>query len=174
MQVLDKIKAKVVPVYDLEARLQLWRKASQTVVFTNGVFDIIHKGHITLLAQAAAFGDKLVLGLNSDASVRTLGKGPDRPINTQEDRAFVLAGLEMVDLVVIFETPTPKALIEKICPDVLVKGGDYSPAQTDPEAKDYIVGSDLQRAAGRQTRVIPIVEGYSTTSTAKKLADGKN
>jgi rfaE bifunctional protein nucleotidyltransferase chain/domain len=174
MQILELIKSKVASEDDMISLASSWRREGKSIVFTNGVFDIIHKGHITLLAQAAAFGNKLIIGLNSDASVRTLGKGPDRPINGESDRAFVLAALGMVDMVVIFDTPTPYELIEKIQPDVLVKGGDYSAEQVNQSAKDYIVGSDLQRAAGRQTRVISTVEGYSTTATAKKLADGKN
>ncbi len=174
MSLQKKITSKIVSDSALQVQLEVWKAAGDQIVFTNGVYDIIHRGHITLLEKAASLGSRLVLGLNSDASVRTLGKGPDRPINLEADRAFVLAALQMVDAVVIFNDHTPFELIKSIKPDVLVKGGDYNAEQTDASAKDYIVGSDLQRADGRKTTVIPIVDGYSTTATAKKLADGKN
>lgn len=172
MSQLEFLKHKIVSAEKLPALIGRWRIKGHEVVFTNGVFDIIHKGHITLLAAAADLGDKLILGLNSDQSVRTLGKGPDRPINCEEDRAFVLAGLSSIAAIVIFDDTTPYTLIEKIQPDVLVKGGDYDPHQTDPKAKDYIVGSDIQAANGKDTVAIPIVDGYSSSAIIRKINHG--
>lgn len=172
MSQLEFLKHKIVSAEKLPGLIARWRIKGHKVVFTNGVFDIIHKGHITLLAAAADLGDKLILGLNSDQSVRTLGKGPDRPINREEDRAFVLAGLSSVAAVVTFEDTTPYTLIEKIQPDVLVKGGDYDPHQTDTKAKDYIVGSDIQTTNGKDTVAIPIVDGYSSTAIIRKINHG--
>ncbi|MCA1761994.1 MAG: adenylyltransferase/cytidyltransferase family protein [Flavobacteriales bacterium] len=172
MSQLEFLKHKITSPEDLPKLIARWRVKGHKVVFTNGVFDIIHKGHITLLAAAADMGDKLILGLNSDQSVRTLGKGPDRPINRGEDRAFVLAGLASVAAIVVFYEGTPYELIKKIEPDVLVKGGDYDPHQTDPEAKNYIVGSDIQESNGKETVAIPIVDGYSSTSIIRKINHG--
>lgn len=172
MSQLNYLKDKILDTKSLDNALARWRLKGKKVVFTNGVFDILHKGHVTLLAEAAEQGDELVLGLNSDASVRTLGKGPERPINKEEDRAFVLAGLSSISAVVIFNDSTPYELIKQVAPDVLLKGGDYDPAQTDPNAKDYIVGSDIQKANGKDTVSVQLVDGYSTTSVVKKLSNG--
>jgi len=128
---------------------------SGRLVFTNGCFDILHRGHVEYLAAARALGDVLVVGLNSDASVRRL-KGPDRPLNPETDRALVLAGLESVSAVVVFEDDTPLRLIRVLRPDVLVKGGDYS--------RDTIVGADDVESGGGSVVVIPLVPGRSTTS----------
>lgn len=132
------------------------------IVFTNGCFDILHVGHITYLAQARQHGDLLVVGLNTDASVKRL-KGPSRPVNQQNDRAKVLAALESVDYVVLFEEDTPQALIEKVRPDVLIKGGDYS--------LNNIVGADFVQKLGGKVLTIPFVEGYSTTATIQHIND---
>ncbi|MBI1723150.1 MAG: D-glycero-beta-D-manno-heptose 1-phosphate adenylyltransferase [Gemmatimonadetes bacterium] len=135
------------------------------VVFTNGVFDVLHRGHVALLAAARTEGDALVVGVNTDASARRLGKGPDRPINGERDRAFVLAGLESVDVVVLFDGDTPRELIAALEPDVLVKGADYAP--------DAVVGADLvTRRGGRVVRV-PLEEGYSTTNFIAKAQRGQ-
>jgi rfaE bifunctional protein nucleotidyltransferase chain/domain len=174
MPQLDFIREKIIDEKDLPSFIKRLEAKGLKTVFTNGVFDILHKGHVTLLSKAAELGDVLILGLNSDASVRTLGKGPERPINTEADRAFLLAGLLPVYAVVIFNEPTPYGMIERIEPSVLVKGGDYSPAQTDKDAKDYIVGSDLQRAGGRETVAIPLVDGYSSTAVINKMKDGES
>lgn len=131
------------------------------IVFTNGCFDIVHPGHVDLLARAKKEGDILVLGLNSDASVRRQGKGDDRPFNTFEARAFVLAHLESVDYVVEFDDDTPKALIDAILPDVLVKGGDW------PVEK--IVGNDTVMKKGGKVLSLPLIDGYSTTNLAEKI-----
>lgn len=150
-----------------QAQLQAWRAAGHTVVFTNGVFDILHAGHVTYLEAAKAQGDVLVVGLNSDASVRLLGKGPERPINPEEDRKTVLEALRSVDLVLVFDTETPAVLIEAVRPDVLVKGGDYDPdvPQGDP---GHIVGSEQVRMRGGRVEVIPLLPGRSTTNIIKK------
>jgi rfaE bifunctional protein nucleotidyltransferase chain/domain len=139
-----------------------WRQAhTGRVVFTNGVFDLLHSGHVDLLNIARGFGDALVVGVNSDASVRRLNKGPERPVRTQADRAYVLAALEAVDAVVIFDEDTPLAIVTALEPDVLVKGGDYR--------EETIVGAREVRARGGDVRVVPLLEGHSTTSIVEKL-----
>jgi len=174
MSQLEYLKSKIQTVDQVKKTISKWRLKGRSFVFTNGVFDILHKGHVTLLAKAAEEADYLVLGLNSDDSVRSLGKGPERPINSEYDRAYILAALSSVSAVVIFEESTPYSLIKELEPDVLLKGGDYDPNQQNKEAKDYIVGSDLQKEGGRKTISIDLVDGYSTTSTIKKIGDGKN
>lgn len=158
---------------DLKRVVAGWKVKSRRVVFTNGVFDILHRGHVSLLAEAAGFGHRLIVGLNSDASVKTLGKGDNRPVNPTDDRALVLASLQMVDAVVVFDQSTPIELVKMFEPDVLVKGGDYDPEESDPNNPAYIVGSDFQKAAGKKVVAIPLVKGYSTTSLIEKLRDGQ-
>jgi rfaE bifunctional protein nucleotidyltransferase chain/domain len=131
------------------------------VVFTNGVFDILHRGHVSYLAQARALGACLIVGVNSDASVRTLGKGPDRPVNAEDDRAALLAALESVDWVVIFGESTPVALIEALRPDVLVKGGDYQ--------MDSLAESALVRGWGGRALAIPFEHDRSTTALLRRV-----
>jgi D-beta-D-heptose 7-phosphate kinase / D-beta-D-heptose 1-phosphate adenosyltransferase len=147
---------------DLLAEAKRRRDAGQTVVFTNGCYDLLHPGHIRLLRQASRLGDFLVVGLNSDESVRRL-KGPTRPINDQDARAEVLGALECVDAVTIFDEDTPIELIDALLPEVLVKGGDYRP--------DEVVGRDEVEAAGGRLVLIPLVEGHSTTSMVLRAAD---
>lgn len=130
-------------------------------MFTNGVFDLLHPGHVDVLRGARAEGAHLVVGVNSDASVRRLGKGPERPVRSERDRAYVLAALECVDAVVIFDEDTPAALVAALQPDVLVKGGDYRP--------DEVAGGDTVRARGGRVVIIPLTEGHSTTATIAKL-----
>jgi len=140
-----------------------WRaRVAGQVVFTNGVFDLLHPGHIDVLLGARREGAALVVGLNSDASVQRL-KGPSRPVRTDAERAAVLSALEMVDLVVIFSQDTPAELVARLQPDVIVKGGDYSP--------ETIVGADVVRARGGRVVVIPLVPGQSTTGIIRKLQD---
>ncbi len=131
------------------------------LVFTNGCFDILHRGHVTYLAQARALGASLVVGVNSDASVRRLGKGDDRPVNALEDRMALLAALESVSLVIGFDEDTPLALIESVMPDVLVKGGDWAPEQ--------IVGADEVLARGGRVHSIPFRHERSTTVLLEKI-----
>jgi rfaE bifunctional protein nucleotidyltransferase chain/domain len=139
-----------------------WRRAVPgPVVFTNGVFDLLHLGHVELLESARAEGAALVVGVNSDASVRRLGKAADRPVTPQDARARVLAGLAAVDCVVLFDGDTPQSLIEALAPDVLVKGADY--------ARDAIVGADWVEARGGRVVRVPLVPGFSTTSLVERL-----
>jgi rfaE bifunctional protein nucleotidyltransferase chain/domain len=152
-------------VLDLAAARALRQGVSGAVVFTNGVFDVLHRGHVAYLVRARAEGAALIVGLNSDASARRLGKGPDRPVNTERDRAFVLAGLECVDAVVLFEEHTPRDLIAALEPDVLAKGADY--------ALDQIVGADLVTARGGRVVRVPLEEGYSTTDLLKRVTRGQ-
>ena len=133
----------------------------QPVVFTNGVFDILHRGHVSYLAQARDLGASLVLGLNSDASARLLGKGPDRPLNGELDRACVLAALESISLVALFDEATPVELLELVRPQIYVKGGDYD-IETLEETKRI-------RSWGGQARALPFVEGYSTTALVRRI-----
>jgi len=131
------------------------------VVFTNGVFDLLHSGHVDLLNTARGFGDALIVGVNSDASVRRLNKGPERPLRSEADRAYVLAAFEAVDAVVIFGEDTPLALVTALEPDVLVKGGDYR--------EETIVGAKEVRARGGDVVVVPLLEGHSTTSIVDRI-----
>jgi len=136
------------------------------LVFTNGVFDVLHRGHVTYLAQARQRGATLIVGVNSDASVRRLGKGKDRPINTQADRAALLAALAAVDLVTIFEEDTPYELIEAVHPDVLVKGGDYD--------MDQLREAHLVRSWGGSAYAIPFVFQRSTSETLRRIRDAQS
>ncbi|MGC8507230.1 MAG: adenylyltransferase/cytidyltransferase family protein [Thiomonas sp.] len=154
MHFLDKI----VPHDQLDARVAA---LPRPVVFTNGVFDILHRGHVVYLAAARALGGSLVLGLNSDASVRLLGKGPERPLNPQDDRAAVLAALESVSLVTLFEDRMPLALIARVRPDLYVKGGDYDMAA--------LAETALVQTWGGRAVAIPFVEGRSTTGLVQRI-----
>ena len=141
--------------------LAAWRERQRgRVVFTNGVFDLLHPGHIDVLLGARQKGDALVVGVNSDASVRRL-KGPDRPVRSEGERAYLLAALEAVDAVTLFEQDTPLELVRVLQPDVIVKGGDYSP--------DTVVGASEVRARGGEVVIIPLTPGHSTTSTIERL-----
>ncbi len=150
---------KLVTWHQLATLRRQWKEQGKIVVFTNGVFDILHAGHVSYLQQAKNLGDLLVVGVNSDASVKRL-KGDARPLQPEEDRAFVLAGLESVDYVTLFEQDTPQELIDQIIPDILVKGGDYTP--------DEIVGAHTVRLHGGKVRVIPFLGGRSTTQILEK------
>jgi rfaE bifunctional protein nucleotidyltransferase chain/domain len=140
-----------------------WSLLEQRVVFTNGCFDILHLGHVEYLEAASQLGDVLVVGLNSDASVRQL-KGPARPVLPQEARARILAALEFVEAVIIFDEETPEKLIEALRPDVLVKGGDYT--------EDQIAGASFVRSYGGEVVILPYIPGYSTTSLIQKICAG--
>jgi rfaE bifunctional protein nucleotidyltransferase chain/domain len=154
---LNKICLRADPE-DLAARLAA---LPRPMVFTNGVFDILHPGHVRYLAQARALGASLVMGLNSDASARSLGKGPDRPLNRELDRACVLAALESLSLITFFDERTPCALLEIIRPDLYVKGGDY-----DIESLEE---TRLVRSWGGDACAIAFVDGYSTTSLVQRI-----
>jgi len=156
MKRTDAISQKILSASQLEAWLARARLLQKRIVFTNGCFDLLHRGHLHYLAEARDHGDLLLVGLNSDASVARL-KGPDRPLNTAEDRAFALASLSVVDGVMVFEEDTPAELIQRVQPDVLVKGGDYRP--------DEVVGREY---AGELV-LIPFVDGFSTTGLIQKM-----
>lgn len=143
-----------------EARQRL-ASMPRPIVFTNGVFDVLHRGHATYLADARALGASLVVALNTDASARRLGKGPDRPLNNEHDRAAMMAALESVSLVTWFDEDTPLELIRELQPDLLVKGGDYD--------MDKLAETAVVKAYGGSARAIPFVDGYSTTALVKKI-----
>ncbi|MGQ2980737.1 MAG: D-glycero-beta-D-manno-heptose 1-phosphate adenylyltransferase [Polaromonas sp.] len=151
---LDKIVARAQAAQRVAA-------LPRPVVFTNGVFDVLHRGHATYLAAARALGGSLVVGINSDASARRLGKGPDRPLNNEQDRAALMAALESVSLVTWFDEDTPLALITALKPDILVKGGDYN--------MDNLAETAVVRAYGGTALAIPFVDGYSTTALVQKI-----
>jgi len=144
----------------LQRKCRDLQSAGKKLVFTNGCFDILHRGHVQYLNEAAGLGDFLLIGINTDDSVSRL-KGPERPVNTTEDRAFVLAGLACCDAVVFFQEDTPLSLIEILSPDVLVKGGDYK--------ESNIAGAEFVKSKGGKVVIIPFVSGYSTTDTIRKI-----
>ena len=153
-------------IYTLEEAILRFgreKRNARRVVFTNGCFDLLHPGHIRSLEQARALGDALVVGLNSDASVRQL-KGPGRPVLPEQERAEILAAMDGVDAVVIFNEPTPREVIAALLPDVLVKGGDWPGNQ--------IVGREEVEAAGGKVVTVPVVPGYSTTAILEKIRQG--
>jgi rfaE bifunctional protein nucleotidyltransferase chain/domain len=160
MSFFSTIASKIHTWEQLSTTLVRWRAAGEKIVFTNGCFDLLHFGHLHYLADARDLGDRLVIGLNGAASVRRL-KGPGRPINDEITRTHLLAALEVVDAVVIFEEDTPLELIKLVQPDVLVKGGDWQPEQ--------IVGSDVVLARGGKVMSLPYIQGYSTTNIEKKI-----
>lgn len=159
MNHFENIKNKIIEPDKLLRLLSLWRFKDEKIVFTNGCFDVVHFGHINYLSQAASLGSKLIIGLNSDASVTKL-KGKNRPINGEKERAFLLASLSFVDAVVIFDQDTPIELISTIIPDVLVKGGDYKITN--------IVGYSVVTAHGGEVKTLDFVAGYSSSKIIEK------
>ena len=160
----NQLKEKLVSQDQALNELKAWREKNKKIVFTNGCFDIIHPGHIDYLSQARDLGDILVLGLNTDQSVRRLNKGSNRPINDERSRAYVLAGLASVDLIVFFDEETPYNLIKLLQPNVLVKGNDYE--------VEKIIGFDILKENGGEVITITFLEGYSTSSLIKKIIEG--
>jgi D-glycero-beta-D-manno-heptose 1-phosphate adenylyltransferase len=160
MKAVQVIPNKIFTLESIQPQLNAWRLLGKKIVFTNGVFDILHEGHIASLSEAASFGTILIVGVNADASVKRL-KGESRPVNNQQSRALLLASLLMTDAVIIFEEDTPHNLITSIVPNVLVKGGDYT--------IETIVGAKEIIANGGEVKIVPIVEGFSTTSIIKKM-----
>jgi len=156
--VTPSLAGKIVPREQAAARVAA---LPQPVVFTNGVFDVLHRGHVTYLAQARELGASLVVALNTDSSARRLGKGPGRPLNNEQDRAFVLAGLQSVDLVTWFDEDTPLQLIGELRPAILVKGGDYDMRK--------LAETALVESWGGKALSIPFLAGYSTTELVKKI-----
>jgi D-glycero-beta-D-manno-heptose 1-phosphate adenylyltransferase len=153
-------------IVSLLRAIAIWKFKDNKIVFTNGCFDILHKGHVTYLAQAADLGDILIVGLNSDASVKKLKKGDNRPIQDQDSRALILASLHYVSSVILFDEDTPAELIGKIKPDILVKGGDWKPEQ--------IAGYNSVKANGGEVKVIDYLPGFSTTAIEQKIKNSGN
>ena len=160
MTMLSQIESKIVRLPDATELVSKWKANGQKVVFTNGCFDVLHYGHVCYLAEAKELGDKLIVGLNSDASVRRL-KGETRPINGQKERATLLAALSFVDSIVVFDEDTPENLIKLVEPDVLVKGGDYT--------FETIVGAKFVSTYGGKVITIPLVKNFSSSSIIKRL-----
>jgi len=160
MKSVKSIPDKILSEQELQQQLKRWRLQNKTIVFTNGVFDILHEGHIASLSEAASFGHILIVGLNADASVKRL-KGDNRPVNKEQARALLLASLLPTDAIVIFDTDTPLELIISIMPDVLVKGGDYTLEQ--------IVGAKEVMANGGEVKIVPLIEGVSTTAIIERM-----
>ncbi|SDM00309.1 D-glycero-beta-D-manno-heptose 1-phosphate adenylyltransferase [Siphonobacter aquaeclarae] len=156
MNTASKIKSRTEALDEITS----WKARGEKVVFTNGCFDIVHMGHVDYLEKARNLGDRLVLGLNTDASVSRL-KGPLRPVVNESARARLMAALSFVDTVILFDEDTPKELIEAVKPDILVKGDDYS--------VETIVGSDFVLANGGEVKTVPLVQGFSTTSLIEKI-----
>ncbi|MBP6431707.1 MAG: D-glycero-beta-D-manno-heptose 1-phosphate adenylyltransferase [Ferruginibacter sp.] len=160
MKAVQAILNKIFTLQTIAAQINRWRLLGKKIVFTNGVFDILHEGHIASLSDAASYGDVLIVGVNADASVKRL-KGESRPVNAEQSRALLLASLLMTDAIIIFEEDTPINLITTIMPNVLVKGGDYTLEQ--------IVGAKEVIANGGEVKIVPIVEGFSTTGIIEKM-----
>ncbi len=161
MNKLERIKSKILDEQNLKQSLNIWRFKQKKIVFTNGVFDLLHLGHIDYLSKAKDHGDILIVGVNTDSSAKRLGKGSNRPITDETSRSTIMAALSIVDAVVLFDEDTPYNLIKKVQPDVLVKGADY-------KAED-IVGYDIVMAKGGRIETIEFLEGYSTTVIEKKI-----
>ncbi|MEO7307000.1 MAG: D-glycero-beta-D-manno-heptose 1-phosphate adenylyltransferase [Ferruginibacter sp.] len=160
MRSVSSIPNKIFTLGELMHQLNRWRLLNKKIVFTNGVFDILHEGHIASLGEAALYGHILVVAINSDASVKRL-KGESRPVYNEGSRTLLMASLVMVDAVILFEEDTPLNLITAILPDVLVKGGDYTLEQ--------IVGAKEVMANGGEVKILPILDGFSTTGTIEKM-----
>ncbi len=164
MNKLDIIQAKIIDINDIEPLLTYWKLKNRKLVFTNGCFDILHRGHVEYLAQAASCGDELIVGVNTDSSVRRL-KGETRPVQDEFARSMLMASLQFVSAVILFDEDTPYELIKKVQPDVLIKGSDYNVKN--------IVGYDIVKAKGGEVVTIDFVEGYSTSSIIEKLKNIK-
>ena len=160
MPLISKVREKIITTDNLVLKVSQWKKNKMKVAFTNGCFDIIHLGHLEILTKSKEFGDRLIVAVNSDASVRKL-KGKERPINDFQTRSNMLASFSFVDYVVEFSDDTPKKLIQIIKPDFLIKGGDYK--------KKDIVGNDIVSSYGGETIIIPLIDGLSSTNTINKL-----
>ena len=160
MSHLNNIYNKIHNLKDLKIQMERWKQAGNEVVFTNGCFDIIHKGHIEVLARSADLGDKLIIGLNSDKSIQKL-KGKDRPIIDEQSRAILLSALSFVDAIILFSEATPLKLISTLIPDVLAKGGDYE--------IETIVGHEIVQQNGGKVKLVPFLDGFSSTTIIDKI-----
>ena len=163
MKHLNSIQNKIYTLSDLKTRIEQWKSAKEKIVFTNGCFDILHKGHLEVLAKTADLGNRLIIGLNSDSSIKNL-KGGNRPIVDENSRAILLAALSFVDAVVLFSEQTPLNLIAEIKPDILAKGGDYKITE--------IVGHEVVQQNGGEVITIPLIEGFSSTNIIDKIQNG--
>lgn len=169
MEKLKVIQSRIHTAETISKAVARWRLKSEKIVFTNGCFDILHLGHVDYLAKAADLGTRLVVAVNSDDSVKRLGKGDSRPIQDEQSRSMIIASLHVVDAVIVFNEDTPYEIIQLIRPDVLVKGADYDVEETDPSSKKYIVGADVVKKHGGTVATIEYLPGYSTTSIEKKI-----
>ena len=160
MSYLNTIKSKIYSIEGLKAQVDSWKESGKKVVFTNGCFDIVHRGHIEVLARTADLGNRLIIGLNSDQSIQAL-KGKNRPIENEDSRAILLASLSFVDAVVLFSEETPMNLISSINPDILAKGGDYE--------IETIVGHKIVQNNGGKVVLVPFIDGYSSTNIINKI-----
>jgi len=160
MSNLKRINNKIFSIERISRQIDIWKNYGEEIVFTNGCFDIIHRGHIEVLARAADLGDKLIVGLNSDVSIQKL-KGKDRPIIQENSRAILLAALDFIDAIVLFSEETPLDLITTLKPDILAKGGDYK--------IDTIVGHEIVKENGGEVILIPFVDGFSSTNIINKI-----
>lgn len=163
MKHLNSIQNKIYTLSDLKTRIEQWKSAKEKIVFTNGCFDILHKGHLEVLAKTADLGNRLIIGLNSDSSIKNL-KGGGRPIVDENSRAILLAAFSFVDAVVLFSEQTPLNLIAEIKPDILAKGGDYKITE--------IVGHEVVQQNGGEVITIPLIEGFSSTNIIDKIQNG--
>ncbi len=160
MPLISKVREKIITTDNLVLKVSQWKKNKMKVAFTNGCFDILHLGHLEILTKSKEFGDRLIVAVNSDESVRKL-KGKERPVNDFQTRSNMLASFSFVDYVVEFSDDTPKKLIQIIKPDFLIKGGDYK--------KKDIVGNDIVSSYGGETIIIPLIDGLSSTNTINKI-----
>ena len=160
MNHFESLQQKIIPNDKLDTILNDWKSKNYKIVFTNGCFDILHRGHVEYLSKAATFGDVMIVGLNSDSSVKSI-KGPERPVQDERTRSLVMASLQYVAAVTLFGENTPYELIKRVQPDYLVKGADYNP--------EDIVGYDIVKAKGGEIKTIELVEGHSTTGIINKL-----
>lgn len=164
MKEIERIERKIICEKDLNNLILKWREENQKIVFTNGCFDLLHLGHVDYLAKAKDLGDRLIIGVNTDSSVKRL-KGENRPLQDENSRLHILAALHSVDAVVLFDDDTPYELIKKIQPDILVKGADYK--------IENIVGYDIVTSRGGSVKTIEFIEGYSTTNIEQRILNSK-
>lgn len=169
MNFLNQLQNKILLPKEVDQTISKLKSNGQSIVFTNGCFDILHKGHVEYLAEAANLGDVLIVGINTNESVKRLGKGDARPVNDLDARATVLAALGFVGFVTSFNDDTPLDLITQIRPDFLVKGADYDPNETNPTTKTYVVGREIVLKNGGEVKVIDLRPGFSTTNIINKL-----
>ena len=160
MSHLNTLKKKIYSSEEIVSVSRSWKNEGKKIVFTNGCFDLVHSAHITVLAKSAELGDKLIVGLNSDESIKKI-KGPKRPIIKEDSRAILLASLSFIDAVVLFSEETPYTLISQLFPDILAKGGDYKESE--------IAGSNIVRENGGEVIIIPFIDGFSSTNIIKKI-----